>query len=80
MHAAFLAVVLGGPLAICVVAVVGAHFHDRDNGTLLGLGSTAPPESEHGRTARELEDMLGAVNRYRRRRGASERSIDELTH
>ncbi len=78
MHAAFLAVVLGGPLAICIVAVIGAHFHDRDNDTLLGLGPSTPPDAEHVRTARELEDMLGAVNRYRRRRGASERSLDEI--
>lgn len=79
METFYLSVVLGTPLAICVVAVIGAHFHQGGNAKLLDWQPTRSPELEARLKRRELDEMLAAVNRYRRARGASERSLEEIT-
>lgn len=78
MEAIFLAVVVGMPLVICLVAVLGAHFHRGDNASLLDWQPTRSAETEARLKRSEVEQMLAAVNRYRRQRGAPERSLEEL--
>lgn len=79
MELFFLLVVLGTPAAICLVAVIGAHFHEEDNTELLDWQPALSPERESHLRHRELDEMLDAVNRYRRQRGAPERSLRELS-
>lgn len=78
MELAFLSVVLGVPLAICLVAVIGAHFHGDDDASLIDWKPTRSAETEARLTRGEVDQMLAAVNRYRRSRGAPERSLNEL--
>jgi hypothetical protein len=78
MELLFLLVVFGTPAAICLVAVIGAHFHRQDNAELLDLRPVLTPEGEAHLRHREVEEMLQAVNRYRRERGASERTLEQL--
>lgn len=79
METLFLLVVLGTPAAICLVAVIGAHFHQQDNAELLDWRPALTPEREAHLRHRELDEMLEAVNRYRRLRGASERTLEEIS-
>jgi hypothetical protein len=79
MELLFLIVVLGTPAAICLVAVVGAHFHEEDNAELLDWRPALSPERENHLRHHELDEMLDAVNRYRRERGAPERTLRELS-
>lgn len=79
MELVFLSVVFGTPAAICLVAVIGAHFHERDNTQLLDWQPPLSPEREAHLRHRELDEMLAAVNRYRRERGAPERTLRELS-
>lgn len=79
MELVFMLVAIGTPLAICIVAVIGAHFHENDNATLLDCQPTRSPETEARLRHRELDEMLDAVNRCRRQRGAPERTLQELS-
>lgn len=78
MELLFLLVVLGTPAAICLIAVIGAHFHEEDNAELLDWRPTLTPDARAHLEHREVDEMLQAVNRYRRQRGASERTLEEL--
>lgn len=78
MEIAFLSMVLGVPFAICLVAVIGSHFHEGDNDTLIDWKPTRSAEAEARMKRSDVDQMLAAVNRYRRARGASERSLDDL--
>lgn len=79
MEAVFLAVVVGAPAAICLLAVVGAYLHKGDNATLIDWKPTRSPETEARLQHSEIEQMLGAVNRWRSIRGAPLRTVEELT-
>lgn len=79
MEVEFLSIVIGLPLAICVVALLGAHFHREGNERLLDWVPTRSAETEARLDHGEVEQMLGAVNRYRRMRGLPERSLQEIT-
>ena len=79
MELLFLLVTLGTPAAICIVAVIGAHFHEQDNTELLDWRPALTPEREAHLRHRELEEMLDAVNRYRRQRGESPRTLEEIS-
>lgn len=79
MELLFLIVVLGTPAAICLVAVIGAHFHEQDNTELLDWRPALTPEREAHLRHREIDEMLDAVNRYRRQRGASERTLGDVS-
>jgi hypothetical protein len=79
MEAVFLSVVVGIPLVICLIAVIGSHFHEGDNATLIDWKPTRSAEAEARMKRSEVDQMLAAVNRYRRARGAGERSLDEIT-
>lgn len=79
METIFLAVVVGMPLAICLLAVIAAHFHSGDNASLIDWKPARSAETEARLRRSEVEQMLAAVNRYRRGRGVPERSLEELT-
>jgi hypothetical protein len=79
MEIAFLSFVLGIPLAICAIAVIGSHFHEGDNASLIDWQPTRSAEAEARMKRSEVDQMLAAVNRYRRARGAGERSLQEIT-
>lgn len=76
LEAGFLFVVVGCPIAICVVAVIGAHFHDRENIELFD-DRPAPATELHARRS-EVEEMLETVNRSRRARGAPARTLQQV--
>jgi hypothetical protein len=79
VEAIFLAVVLGMPLAICLIGVIGAYFHSGDNASLIDWKPTRSAETEARLRRSEVDQMLAAINRYRRGRGAPERSLEDLT-
>lgn len=78
MELIFLSFVLGIPLVMCLIAVIGAHLNRDDDATLLDWQPTRSPETEAGLKRGEVEQMLTAVNRCRRSRGAQERTLQEL--
>jgi hypothetical protein len=71
-------VLVGTPIAIVIVAVIGAYFYENDNEALFDELSIRPPAAELGVRHQELEEMLETVNRSRRARGAPERTLQEL--
>ena len=73
----FLIVVVGGPLALLAIAAIGAHFHRDDNEYLLDWKPTRSLKREIAMQTGETEQLLEAVNRRRRARGAPERTLDE---
>lgn len=79
METLFLLVVLGFPAAICLVALLGAHFHKGGDATLLDWQPTRSPETEARLQRGEVDQMLAAVNRYRGMRGLPARTVEELT-
>lgn len=78
MEIAFLSFVIGIPIAICLIAMIGSHFHEGDNARLIDWKPTRSPEAEARMKSSEVDQMLAAVNRYRRARGARERSLEEI--
>jgi len=75
----FLAMVLGLPALLVSLALVAAHFNGEGSEELLDWRPTRSPEREAQLDAGELEQMLAALNRYRRMRGAPERTLEQLT-
>ena len=69
----FLVIVLGWPATLLFLAVLTGHFYGSDYRELLDWKPARSP----GREA-ELEQMLAALNEYRRQRGAPERSPKEV--
>jgi hypothetical protein len=79
MQAYFLVVVVGIPLGIPVVAVVASHFYRGGYEEILDWKLTRSPEREAELQQSDVEQMLAAQNRYRRQRGAPERSLEEVS-
>lgn len=75
----FLVVVLGTPAVLCLIAILGAHFHKGGDATLLDWQPTRSAETEARLESSEVEQMLGAVNRCRGERGLPARTIDQVT-
>jgi hypothetical protein len=74
----FLLIVLGLPVIIIVVAVLaGRLHHGYEDG--LDWKPTRSPQREAELQLGEVDQMLVALNRYRRLRGAPERSLAEVT-
>jgi hypothetical protein len=78
-QAYFLAIVLGVPLAMLLIAMLGAHFYHGGSDELLDWKPTRSPKREAELQLNEVHQMLAAQNRYRRLRGAPERSLEEVT-
>ena len=74
-----LVMLLGVPLSMVVVAMLAAHFHRDGYADLLDWKRTRSPELEAELELGDVDQMLAAQNRYRRQRGAPERSLEEAT-
>ncbi len=74
----FLLTVLGLPVAMLGIALLSASYDD-DTEQLLDWKQTRSAKQEAELYASDTQDMLKAVNRYRRSRGAPERSLDQIT-
>ncbi len=75
----FLAMVLGLPLVLLVLALVAAYLHGDGYMDLLDWKPTRSPQREAELEVGEVEQMLAAQNAHRRRRGAPERTLEEVT-
>jgi hypothetical protein len=75
----YVLMVVGLPVAILAIAMLAGHFHRDDDERLLDWTPTRSPRREAELQAGDVQQMLGAVNRYRRMRGASERSLEQVT-
>jgi hypothetical protein len=75
----FLSMVLGLPLLLLVLAALAGHFHHDGYEELLDWKPTRSPEREVELELGDIEQMLAAQNRHRRRRGAPERTLADVT-
>ena len=75
----FLLMVLGLPLLLVVISLFAGFFYREGPEELLDWRPTRSPEREAELEHGDVVQMLDALNRYRRRRGAAERSLEELT-
>jgi hypothetical protein len=75
----FLIMVLGVPLALLAIAIAAAYFYGGGNAEILDWKPTRSPEREAELQLSDIDQMLAAQNRYRRLRGAPERSLEEVT-
>ncbi|HXW59709.1 MAG TPA: hypothetical protein VEJ23_09565 [Solirubrobacteraceae bacterium] len=73
----FLAMTLGVPLLVLVVALVAGRLHDGYD-DVLDWKPTRSPEREAELQDGDIRDMLAAQNRYRRKRGAPERTLEDV--
>jgi hypothetical protein len=74
----FLVIVLGWPASLLFLAMLTGHFYGSDYRELLDWKPTRSPAREAELERHELEQMLAALNKYRRQRGAPERSPKEV--
>jgi hypothetical protein len=77
-EAYFLGMVLGVPLLLLLVALLAGYFHRDGYAELLDWKPTRSPEREVELELGDVEQMLEAQNRHRRRRGAPERTLDDI--
>ncbi len=75
----FLVMAVGVPLGLLVIAVLAAHFHGDGYADILDWTPTRSPEREAELQISDVAQMLAAQNRYRRQRGAPERTLEEVT-
>ncbi len=73
-----LIVVFGLPLLIVIIAMLGGCFYQGGNERLLDWKPTRSPRREAELQHGETEQMLASLNRYRRMRGAPERSLEQV--
>jgi hypothetical protein len=73
----FLIVGLGVPLSLLAIAMLAALFA-RDGYPELDWKPTRSPKREAELELSEIGQMLAALTRYRRQRGASELSLEEV--
>jgi hypothetical protein len=78
METIFLVLVLGVPALLLALAIFGAHFYRGGNEELLDWTPTRSAETEARLERNDITEMLAAQNRYRRQRGAPERTLDEV--
>jgi hypothetical protein len=74
----FLSMVFGLPLLLLSLALLAGHFHRDGYAELLDWKPTRSPEREIELELGDVEQMLAAQNRHRRRRGAAERTLAEV--
>jgi hypothetical protein len=75
----FFSMVLGFPLVVLALALIAGYFHRDGYAELLDWKPTRSPELEVELELGDVEQMLAAQNRHRRRRGASERTLAEVS-
>jgi hypothetical protein len=74
----FLLIVLGFPVTILILALLAGLFHGADHDDVLDWKPTRSPQREAELHLGEVDQMLAAMNNYRRLRGAPERSLEEV--
>jgi hypothetical protein len=74
----FLLMVLGVPVAILAVAMLAGRLHRGGYERVLDWKATRSPEREAELTG-DTQQMLAALNRHRRLRGAPERTLADIT-
>ncbi|HEY7951431.1 MAG TPA: hypothetical protein VID70_00495 [Solirubrobacteraceae bacterium] len=77
MQTFFYLLVFGTPLLLIALAILGAHFYRGGDEELLDWKPTRSPETEARLERNDIAQMLDAQNRYRRQRGAPERTLEE---
>jgi hypothetical protein len=75
----FFSVVLGFPLVIIALALLAGHLNRYGYAELLDWKPTRSPELEVELELGDIEQMLAAQNRHRRRRGAPERTLAQVS-
>jgi len=75
----FLGMVLGLPAVLLAVALLAGHFSRDGYAELLDWKPTRSAQREIELELNDVEQMLAAQNRHRRRRGAPERTLEEVT-
>jgi hypothetical protein len=75
---AFPLIVLGGIGIVVAVLVLIARFHPGSGADLLDWQPTRSYETELELEAQDVEQMIEAQNRYRRKRGEREITEDEF--
>jgi ATPase subunit of ABC transporter with duplicated ATPase domains len=75
----FLAMAFGLPLTLLVVAMLAGALYRGDYAKLLDWRQTRSARREAELQRDDLQQMLAALNRYRRERGAPERSLEQVT-
>lgn len=75
----FLAMVLGLPALLLVIALLAGYLHHDDYSELLDWKPTRSPQREVELERGELDQMLAAQNRYRLARGEPTRSLEEVS-
>jgi len=71
-QAYFLVMALGVPLLLLILAIVAGASYRGSYATLLDWRPTRSPQREAELQHDDVDQMLAALNRYRRRRGAPE--------
>jgi hypothetical protein len=72
-------VIFGGLLAFFVITILLLGlFSKRSPIDILDWKPTRPPDVEAQNEVDDAEQMLAAQNEYRRRRGAPERTMDDV--
>jgi len=77
-NAYFLMMVVGLPAVILLIALIGARLRRDDDDQLLDWKPTRSPRREAELHIGETQQMLNALNGYRRSRGAPELSLREI--
>ena len=75
----FFAVVFGLPLVLLAIALIAGHLYRDGYDELLDWKPTRSAEREAELEHGDIHQMLAAQNRHRRRRGAPERTLEEVT-
>jgi hypothetical protein len=78
-EAYFLIMVLGVPLLLIVICVLAGLLYREGPEELLDWQPTRSPEKESELEHGDVNQMLAALNRYKRERGAPERTLEEVT-
>ena len=71
-------IALAPPLLMLAIAMLAGYFNGDSNEELLDWQPARSPKRESELQVRDLDQMLSALNKYRRQRGASERSLEEV--
>ena len=74
-----LSMVIGLPLLLVSLALLAGHFHRDGYAELLDWKPTRSPEREVELELSDVEQMLAAQNRHRRRRGAPEQTLAQVS-
>lgn len=74
----FSLIAAGGLAALVVVLVLLGAFHPRSGAEILSWQPSRTPEAEARDELTDVSQMLEAQNALRRRRGAPERTAEEI--